>query len=298
MHKRAHGVVSMPNYVQNYIAIQGDQEQIAEFKRQSLTRVEIPFEWNNKRIDYVYKFDLDTLIPMPQELRETGAPTRVFDSQEEVDEANATYSVVPLQEDARYIAITRDEALRRTMKYGKTLEQQLGFEDSEFGILNGHDWAAANQTSKWRYLHTEVIQEEPGLLVFVVESAWQPPAELYNRLVALGFKVSWAWQGEEDDQYGRIGEYFSQWKRRIVWDFRPEEAWYTVDELGERVKERFSIMRRNREAKTRSQEITKRRSWAEWFRDRPDEWQIWFPGYDMEEWIQKVAQEELEIPTD
>lgn len=285
----------MPSYVQNYVAIHGDAGEVTAFKERYFTRVDIPFDLHNEVIDYVYKFDIDALFPIPEELRQTGSPTQVCDTQEEVDRANATYLTSRVRGDATCIAISRNEALRRTFKYGRTLVQRMYPDGSEYGILNGNDWADANRTSTWRYLPTEVICEEPGLLAFIAESVGCAPAAIYNRLVDLGFKVAWAWQGEQDYDHGMWGDYVSQWKRRVVWEFQPAEAWPTAEELERRAMAQLRLVEHEQKKRYQQQEMTRRRQWAEWFRERPEDWKAFFPGHDMEAWITKIEAEEDEV---
>ena len=285
----------MPNYVQNYVAIHGDEGEVAAFKEQYFIPVEIPFELHNEVIDYIYKFHIDALCPMPEELRQTGSPTQVFDTQDEVDQANATYLASNLPGEATCIAITRTEAIRRTFKYGRTSSRQMYSDDSGYGILNGADWAEARGTSTWRYLPTEVVREEPGLLAFVAESIGSAPEAIYGCLVNMGFRVAWAWQGDNEYVHGTFGDYVAQWKRRVVWEFQPDAPWPTAQELEQRALEKLRLVERESEKRERQREITRRRQWAEWFRERPADWRAFFPGYDMEAWIAKTEAMEEDV---
>lgn len=274
----------MANYVYNYVAIHGEEQAVADLKAKCF----IWPDWLSHPEDEgrIFQLDLDQLFPnpMPEELRKTGAPTKVYETQEEVDEANLKYLDFQFRGDQEIIAITREEAQRRTQKYGHIFGDSSEYSENVYGILNGHEWLIANRSSRWNRLNLRVIHESPGLLAFRMESAWLPPYDVYDRLVELGFKVAWEWDGDFTDEIGHIGDYSGFWSRRQVWDFQPDAEWMTGQEKRDRYKQQ-------QEETARTREREQRMRWANWFRENKGAWASFFPNHDMEEYFRRKEEE-------
>lgn len=280
----------MPNYVQNYVAIFGDEEKVYDLKMLCF----VPVETHISALEDLYWFDLDRLIPVPAELAETSAPTKVFDTQEELDRSNREFLHFPLRGSAKYNAITREEAERRTHLYGR-LPTLPGVAGTEFGILNWYDWSIVNRGVKWGRMQAEQLHREHGLVVFRIESAWTPPIPIYHLLVDMGFKVAWTWQGEEPDQWGRLDDYAGIWKRETVYNFDRQRAQRTWDDLEFPSVTLPMDMLIRKQQLDKPREDAKRRSWAKWFRESPENrarWDEWFPNHNFDEWISQFEDDE------
>ncbi len=154
---------------------------------------------------------------MPQELKETIAPTEVVATQEEADRKNAEYianTSMPHDEKWRYISQT--EADRRAKLYGQS--EDVGQFRAK-PILNWYDWAYKNWGTKWGAYEVSILKQEEGRLVLQFDTAWSSPEAIFDTLVADGFEVNCAWQDEDESNFGEYGEPWDVFEKRIEYNF-------------------------------------------------------------------------------
>jgi len=169
-------------------------------------------------------FSFNAIIPMPEELKRTGSPPQILDTQEEVDREierrnkDAEKSKMPdLMRDGLVYAITKEEAEKRGNKYGyhrtPTFEhhsvtdngngnssgsfRQTGYKDEP--IVCWYDWACENWDTKWDAADACILDNSDEHLTYEFSTAWGPPMPIYKKLVREfpALNISWRWGGPE-----------------------------------------------------------------------------------------------------
>ena len=176
----------MPNHIITEVEIVGTKENIAKLIKDTKIRTDIEYHEDNF-------FDFNGIIPMPEELLKTASPTSIFDTQKEVDEENERYGRSFGQGSTK--ALLRSEADRR-MK--------------EYGALNWYDWSYNNWGTKWNAYEVRYIGHSDTKLVLKIETAWDTPRPIWEKLEAMGFTVNGVVYGEMEgtDEIGRGYEVF------------------------------------------------------------------------------------------
>ena len=69
----------MPNWCENKVTVTGSDEQLTAFKE---------YVSGKDHYDIDSHLSFHQIIPMPNEIRNTRSPVKIYDTQEETDEAN------------------------------------------------------------------------------------------------------------------------------------------------------------------------------------------------------------------
>ena len=170
----------MPNHINSQVQITGAKTKIKKLIKDLGIVLDLEALEN--------KFDFNAIVKMPEELLETVSPTKVFETQEEVNTENERRQGV--WKNKQTAAILKSEADRR-MK--------------EYGALNWYDWAYANWGTKWNAYEVKLIDWSDTKLVVDIQTAWDTPHEIWRKLEEDGFGVVGIYYGEMDG-YGTIGK--------------------------------------------------------------------------------------------
>lgn len=170
----------MPNHITSEVEITGTKEQIAKLIKDTKIVLDHDVEKN--------EFDFNGIVKMPPELLNTVSPTKVFETQEEVDAENE--SRVKRINSNEVPAITKAEAARR---------------EKEYGALNWYDWSYNNWGTKWNSYEVRYIAHNETTLVVKIETAWDTPRGIWDALEEQGFTVKGVMYGEMEG-YEYIGE--------------------------------------------------------------------------------------------
>lgn len=170
----------MPNHINSQVEITGSKELIEKLVKDTKLKLDLDAESNT--------FDFNGIVPMPIELLETASPTKVFDTQEEVDAENERRK--SLWKDDTDGAILKSEADRR-MK--------------EYGALNWYDWSYENWGTKWNAYGVRIIDWSETKVVIDIQTAWGTPEAIWSKLESLGYTVQGITYGEMEG-YGTIGD--------------------------------------------------------------------------------------------
>ena len=125
----------MPNWVDNRVEVKGTKKDLFEF--QEFVKGE-PFEdYGEAKVNW---FCLNTIMPMPWELKDTVSPSRIVSDDE-------------------YLDIMR-ERKKDTLGIGHpiTASMQKSFID-RFGTDNWYDWCVRNWGTKWNIVYTSDFEE-------------------------------------------------------------------------------------------------------------------------------------------
>jgi hypothetical protein len=142
----------MPNWCFNTLEVSGDPEQLKEFKETVRGTVE----------DKEVPLSLDSLVPMPEELRKVSSPPHI----------------VPDSEYEKAMAEAREREKRWPGGgYEPLTEQRSQTLTKRFGANNWYDWALKNWGTKWDAWDAEVTDEENDHIVYQFVTAWSPPLE-------------------------------------------------------------------------------------------------------------------------
>lgn len=171
----------MPNHIVTEVEIKGNKEAIKSLIERVGIVTDVDYEVDNK-------FDFNGVVKMPEELRITVSPTKVLDTQEEIDAENERHE--KSWSDGNVAAISKDEAAFRMEKYG---------------ALNWYDWANKNWGTKWNSYEVHLIDYSDEKLVVKMETAWDTPRVIWEKLESEGFIVNCVLYGEMEG-YETIGE--------------------------------------------------------------------------------------------
>jgi len=153
----------MPNWTTNIMTINGPQEEI------------------NKLMSHIIgedgEIDFNTLIPMPEELRDTHAGSdqimqRGFNL--ENFSMNENYSI-------------NQQSVENHLKDGKTQEEVDAIIAEEkrlidlYGHTNWYDWSLENWDTKWNADDTFI--KEDNTIIF--QTAWSAPVKVFDKLFEL-----------------------------------------------------------------------------------------------------------------
>jgi hypothetical protein len=203
----------MPNWTVNRITFKGNPERISELKNHILSI-------DN---DGDLQFDFNRVIPMPEELNGTHAPSLFYDK-------NPSPLVGQLHPERKLPQdMTDEELLSKNPHSFKTLEevregrlksQQL---IEKYGFDNWYDWCIENWSVKWNACETHVYNnDEPNIFTFRFETPWNEPQNVFSKLhdqySDLEIEICFTHEGGFGGQY-------------ITWN--PVDKIFTVQDLQE-----------------------------------------------------------------
>jgi hypothetical protein len=192
----------MPNHITSYVQIKGTKKKLDALKKKTL-----------QEKDGIAEFDFNGIIPMPAEVKRTGAgsASKVVATQAEADKINES---TPTNNQLEYgidtWAITQAEYDRRMQEYGAT---------------NWYNWANLHWGTKWGAYDVSVIANKDTELVLQHDTAWSPPEPVWDKLTEMGFEVNAIWQDEDPSNEGEYGDPDKAFDidRRIVVEYMGEE---------------------------------------------------------------------------
>lgn len=165
----------MPNHTTNLLEITGEPSDVKAF------------------IDAVNKGDgngieFETIVPMPEELRNTTSPCRIM-TQEEIDKSWEEWNKLP-----------SDKRGERPLGIGLTQEQHDEYV-RKYGHAEWYSWAVENWGTKWAAyddLGWDCI-EDTGYASICFHTAWAPPSAFFiqasKKFPNLEFELSFADEG-------------------------------------------------------------------------------------------------------
>ena len=128
------------------------------------------------------KFDFNALIKVPQELENTAVPVKVVETDEDARKLYIGYRYnvhVPM---GTVLAITKEEAARRSDLYGAT-------DWYRFRVNNwGTKWQPCNVE-----VHEKVLDKEMGHIIVSFDTAWTPAEPIARFLEKDGLVITGAY---------------------------------------------------------------------------------------------------------
>lgn len=170
----------MPNHINSQVEITGSKAKIKKLIKDVGINLDLEALEN--------KFDFNGIVKMPSGLLTTNSPTKVFETQEEVDAENERYRTV--WNNNKVAALLKSEADRR---------------QKEYGALNWYDWSYENWGTKWNAYEVKLIDWSGTKLVVDIQTAWDTPHKIWEKLEEMGFTVRGVYYGEMEG-YEYIGE--------------------------------------------------------------------------------------------
>jgi hypothetical protein len=79
------------------------------------------------------------------------------------------------------------ELLDTVAQFGANDQEKANLE--KYGYASWYDWNIAHWGTKWDFALDCVENPDPNTVTASFDSAWSPPIEAYNKLMALGFEV-------------------------------------------------------------------------------------------------------------
>lgn len=165
----------MPNWIANNLELRGNAEQVAKI---------LEFVKSDER-----EFDFNKIAPIPKELENTQAPTKII-SQKEYDEQEARLAKGELTESEKSWGISRGLTLEMSMEYKR-----------RFGADNWYGWQTQNWGTKWNA--SEVFISD-NLISF--NTAWSTPEPIFTALSKLFPDVEFFIEFADEDFGHNVGE--------------------------------------------------------------------------------------------
>ena len=180
----------MPNWCQNRVTITHDNEDVIK-KIQEEVREDFSEEVDGKTVTGTLEFSFNSIMPMPEEIRNTNSPNHIVATQEEADAHNEEHK----NDDFFRPAQTQEEVDALYAKYG---------------WANWFEWREDNWGTKWDVSYDMVSCEyDAGFdqVVYEFPTAWGPPIGIYLELKKRypDLDISWFYH-EPDMQFaGYLG---------------------------------------------------------------------------------------------
>jgi hypothetical protein len=160
----------MPNWITNNVELRGNKRQVEAI---------LEFVKSDER-----EFDFNKIAPIPKELENTQAPTKII-SQKEYDEQEERLARGELTESEKSWGISRGLTLELSMEYKK-----------RFGDDNWYDWQCSNWGTKWN-ISDNVIS---------FNTAWSAPEPIFVALSEKFPEVEFFIQFADEDFGHNVGE--------------------------------------------------------------------------------------------
>lgn len=165
----------MPNWCENNITIYHDNENVLK-KIQEELREDWSEEVDGETKTGTVWFSFSKLRAMPEEIRNTESPNRIFATQKECDEYIEEYKDHPI--------ITG---------HAHTQEQVDALRE-KYGVTNWYDWAEKNWGVKWQPNEVD-MESYDNTLSYAFNTAWGPPTAIYDALIEkypeIAENISW-----------------------------------------------------------------------------------------------------------
>ena len=158
----------MPNWCNNEVKVYGEPEEIQKFVAHVKGKDGSTFSF-------------DSIIPMPDELRDTNSPPTIM-TEKEIAEHKKEQEIELEEFRLSYNPITQETSDRLVKQYGTN---------------NWYDWCNKNWGTKWDADIIDYGQEDEEAW-YDFDTAWCPPEPIYQRLVNLFPNLSISWFYRED----------------------------------------------------------------------------------------------------
>ena len=189
----------MPNWTDNVVEVSGTKKDLFEFqefvKGDSYT--------TDDGVKIVEEFSLNSIKPLPLELKNVASPVRVIPD-DEYDEAIKKHK--EYQESTKFSFL----GLPITETHQKELIKDYGYD-------NWYDWSVANWGTKWdvssevhnyrpQISEVDKDSQEQGSLSYAFDTAWSPPEPIYTYLQDRfpNLEIDWQYKGEGYDFCGNL----------------------------------------------------------------------------------------------
>jgi len=182
----------MPNHVTHRVVVTGNDADIRAFTdRCIITTRHDATEHQPERQER--NFDFNSLIPMPEELRNVSAGSTMEWGLMLIgrpDLARSYYTIdqmlqFPWVKDA---GVATPDELRALLvdKHPKIIAEgeAAAARHDKYGALSWYDWSIENWGTKWNSYDYNVVSDEPGRLEFTFDTAWSTPDPIWTKLAA------------------------------------------------------------------------------------------------------------------
>jgi hypothetical protein len=169
----------MPNHITNRLTIIGTEEQVKQ------VREGIKGEREDQFIDF------NKVAPIPKELENTQAPTRII-SQEEYDLQEKRIADGNLSDNEKNFGLSRGLTQELVDEYRK-----------RFGASDWYDWQRSNWGTKWNAYEQNNIDEN----VIEFQTAWSTPYKLFINLSKMFPEVTFEVRYADEDFGYNVGEF-------------------------------------------------------------------------------------------
>jgi len=195
----------MPNWCECEMTVTGPSGELDRFMAGIKQEDAKPGEDTSGERPYLL---LESYVPMPEALRDTISPARVFETEAERDEYNAAHTQA-WGDGTREHAITRAESDRLK---------------SQYGANNWYDWQHAYWGVKWGDCRATLERTGPRRVFLRFETPWSPPIAGMDAVAAkfptlafrlrywecgCGFKGDARWSAGEQE-YDRTEKYYGR----------------------------------------------------------------------------------------
>jgi hypothetical protein len=187
----------MPNHVTTVCTVTGSPSDVARFVATHIT------PWK-RRTDTVDQFDFDTIIPMPQSVKDTIRP--MFDEATpegvplgQVGDGQIELYAEALIRNPRTFVVYRPGWLPEDVRRWGELRAWLDDKHpaaafwarraliaaAETGSPGWYEWSCAHWQTKWGSYDFKRRDESPGSFVFEFQTAWAFPEPIFAKLAAM-----------------------------------------------------------------------------------------------------------------
>ena len=172
----------MPNWCYNTVRISGHGNYKVEKLMEAVKGKKV--EQDGK--EYQAPFSFNSIVPMPEDIRDTTSPNRILATQEEVDTYNDTEG-----QDVEWFSAANTQ-------------EQVDALQEKYGVTNWYDWAIKNWGTKWdlNAFHDDTqvnYHEDANEVTYRFDTAWSPPQLVHEALVEQYPAVNISWHYDEPD---------------------------------------------------------------------------------------------------
>lgn len=181
----------MPNHVTHRCVVKGPVERLIEFKERHF-RADPDTSAGDRAT-----FDFNTIIPMPEILRNTESGSDVEFGLFAIGHRGLSqFSTSPLtypwvkemgittrEQFKAYLEKDSPEAIPKALKAIQCIK--------ETGHGSWYEWSLANWRTKWNAYSFSIERDEPELLEFKFDTAWSYPEPIFDRINELWPDLTW-----------------------------------------------------------------------------------------------------------
>lgn len=197
----------MPNHITTEVEISGKKEAIAKLIKDTKFQLK-------KYTDVDNQFDFNGIVPMPKSLLITSGSSTDLGMMAYSDwRYNKSFLITAKWWNERYPGVTSSKELREFLEKSDDPEAQEALKNGKIALDNfkkyGHKdwygWACDKWGTKWNAYNVEYIAHSDTKIVLSLQTAWNTPFPIWNKLEELGFEIKGVVHGEMDG-YNWIGK--------------------------------------------------------------------------------------------